>query len=79
MITTILRNATTAQILAARHHTANHLHIPFPDVTKVVAVAYVNKHFEQGTYENWDGFVAMLEADIDASLRRTRTATQDAS
>lgn len=83
MITTILRTATAKQILAARHYAADHLHIAFLDVTKVVAVAYVNKHFEQGTYENWDGFVEMLEADektnapgygqgVDSTVHRTQ-------
>lgn len=63
MITTILRNATDEQLGAARRYTADHLHIPFEDVTLQTAVAYVNRHFEQGVYENWDGFVEMLAAD----------------
>ena len=63
MITTILQNASMAQILAAKHWTADHLHIPFSMVTNTVAVAYVLRHFEQGTYSGWDGWTDMLKAN----------------
>lgn len=63
MITTILRTATDEQLSTARHYTADHLHIPFQGVSLLVAVAYVNAHFQQGQYTAWDGFVGMLEAD----------------
>lgn len=63
MITTILRNCTRGQLEAAYLWTAEQLHIPWGELTDTVAVAYVARHFEQGTYSGWDGFVEMREAD----------------
>lgn len=63
MITTILRNATVGHLLDARRHTSNHLHVPLAKVDNMIAVAYIVRHFEQGDYEGWNGFVEMLEAD----------------
>lgn len=70
MITTILRTADTAHINVARKWVSDHLHIPESDVTPVVAVAYICRHFEQGVYYGWDGFVDMLKADQAAFTRR---------
>lgn len=66
MITTILRNSTYRQRQAAHHYTADHLHIPLGEVTDLFAVAYVVAHFEQGGYLGWEGFVEMLEADVQS-------------
>lgn len=63
MITTILRNCTHEQLVAAYHYTADHLHLPTGALNHEVAVAYVNAHFQQGDYLAWEGFVEMLEAD----------------
>lgn len=63
MITTILREASANQLTAARYFTADCLHIPYGDVSGLVAVAYICRHFEQGDYSGWDGWVAMREAD----------------
>lgn len=63
MITTILRTAHARHIRAAMQHTADHLHVPVSELTELIAVAYVVRHFEQGAYSGWDGFVAMREAD----------------
>lgn len=63
MITTILRTCARADLEAAYHYTANHLHVPVSEITDTVAVAYVLRHFEQGAYSGWDGWVEMLEAD----------------
>lgn len=63
MIITILRTAYAPHVRAAMRWTADNLHIPEGEVTELFAVAYVVKHFEQGAYTGWDGWVAMLEAD----------------
>jgi hypothetical protein len=63
VITIIINNATELELYAAIVHTANHLHVPEGEVTRSVAVAYIIRHFEQGVYFGWDGFVEMLKAD----------------
>lgn len=63
MITTIVRTLTREQRTTSRKFVADHLHIPYEDVSSVVAVAYIVKHFEQGAYSGWDGWVEMREAD----------------
>lgn len=70
MILTILRTAHAEHIRSAMHYTADHLHIPVGEVSELVAVAYVLRHFRQGFYEGWDGFVDMLNADEDSNNRR---------
>lgn len=63
MILEILRTARSAHIRSAMGWVSDQLHVPAALVTEHVAVAYVCKHFEQGTYTGWDGWVDMLEAD----------------
>lgn len=63
MITTILRNATCDQLDSARAWVSDQLHIPFERTTDLVAAAYIVKHFEQGSYSGWDGWIEMREAD----------------
>lgn len=75
MITTIVRNATREQRTTSRKFVADLLHIPYEDVSTVVAVAYICKHFEQGSYSGWDGWIEMREADqksIDQYTERKR-------
>lgn len=62
MITHILNTARSSVLDNAARQVADWLHIPYEDVTNKVAVAYICKHFEQGAYSGWDGFVEMLEA-----------------
>jgi hypothetical protein len=38
-------------------------------VSPEVAVAYIVKHFEQGAYSGWDGFVDMLDANAQSIAR----------
>lgn len=71
MITTILRTARKRHIEAAVVHVADQLHAPIDEVTEHVAVAYICKHFEQGSYSGWDGFAEMLAAD-ERSIARHR-------
>jgi hypothetical protein len=61
MITTIIRNATDAQLVVATLWTSNQLHIPDESITNDVAVAYVVKHFKAGQLEGWDGFIEHVE------------------
>lgn len=63
MILTILRTAHAAHIRAAMGWVSDQLHVPGAEVTELIAVAYICKHFEQGDYTGWDGWVEMLEAD----------------
>jgi hypothetical protein len=63
MIITILRTAHAAHIRAAIRWVSDQLHIPAAEMTDLFAVAYVVRHFEQGTYTGWDGWAEMLEAD----------------
>lgn len=63
MITTILASAHPDDLHEARTWTSGQLHAYWADVSQPVAVAYVIRHFRQGDYEGWEGFVAMLEAD----------------
>lgn len=60
MITLILRDATPAQLTAARHFASRCLHIASLDVPDRVAVAYVCRHFEAGQLFGWDGFITEL-------------------
>lgn len=57
MITTILGDATVAQLTAAIRWTADNLHLPETHVSAPVAVAYVCRHFEAGQLTGWDGFI----------------------
>lgn len=63
MILNILRTARAAHIWAATRWVSDQLHVHGAEVTEMIAVAYVCKHFEQGTYTGWDGWVEMLEAN----------------
>lgn len=63
MITTILRTATIQQLMDAVDHVSTQLHLPRTQVRSEVAVAYICKHFEQGDYSGWDGWIEMREAD----------------
>jgi hypothetical protein len=63
MITTIIEHAEWSHLRSALIFTSNCLHVPPDDVSTAVAVAYVIRHFKQGTYEGWEGFVEMLKAD----------------
>lgn len=69
MITTIVRNAAHDDLLMARMWTSDQLHIPRDMVSPEVAVAYIVKHFEQGAYSGWDGFVDMLDANAQSIAR----------
>lgn len=66
MITTIARNATSKQLVKAVDWVSDQLHVPWPDIGPVVAVAYVVKHFRQGDYEGWDGFIEMISVDEES-------------
>lgn len=57
MIVTILRTAHARHIRAAMRWTADNLHIPEGEVSELVAVAYVVRHFKMGELYSWDGFV----------------------
>jgi hypothetical protein len=63
VITTILNTARQEDLEQARVFVSNHLHLPLEDVSRKVAVAYICKHFRQGSYEYWEGWEAMLAAD----------------
>jgi hypothetical protein len=69
MITTILRTATLAHLHEARQFVAATLHIDVSHVTREVAVAYIQQHYETVGYSGWEGWVEMLQAD-EESLRR---------
>lgn len=58
----------------ARQYVADQLHLDYKDIDAVVAVAYIQRHFEMGDYSAWDGWVEMIEAD-EASERRYRERT----
>jgi hypothetical protein len=75
MIITILRTAHASDVRAAMRWTADNLHIPEGEVTELFAVAYVVRHFEQGDYSGWDGYVEMRAAD-QASIDRYRRSTR---
>lgn len=60
MLLNILRNAYRFEITEARHFTANNLHVPWEDVSDIVAVGYVVRHFHSGQLEGWDGFCEAL-------------------
>lgn len=66
MITHILKTASDWMLHQAREWTADHLHVDRSSVSATVAVGYVCRHFEVGTYSGWDGFAEMLEADRKA-------------
>jgi hypothetical protein len=68
-ISTILREARLSHLHEARQFVSRTLHIDIVHVTREVAVAYIQEHFETGGYSGWDGWVEMLEAD-EASIRR---------
>jgi hypothetical protein len=36
--------------------TANNLHVPESEVAEIVAIAYVERHFQQGALSGWEGF-----------------------
>lgn len=63
MITTILRTATVQQLMGAVDFVSDQLHLPPQHVSVQVAVAYICKHFEQGTYSGWDGWIEMRATD----------------
>lgn len=63
MIQTILRMAHVADLREAREQVAHWLHLNADEVSSVVAVAYICKHFEQGAYSSWDGWMEMRAAD----------------
>ena len=68
-ISTILREARIAHLHAARDFVSRTLHVDIMHVTREVAVAYIEQHYETGGYSGWEGWVEMLEAD-EASIRR---------
>lgn len=64
-ITDNLRNATEKQISAALGLTADMLHVPVDQLTEIVAVAYIMRHYGEGRVggsesQGWEGFVADL-------------------
>lgn len=63
MITLILRTAHAQHLVDAVTWVSDQLHIPRSKVTVETAVAYIVKHFEQGAYSGWDGWVEMRKAD----------------
>lgn len=71
MIVAILYTAHARHIREAMRFTADHLHVPVGEVSELIAVAYVLAHFKMGSYEGWDGFVDMLEADA-RSIERNK-------
>lgn len=69
MIHTILKTATLTELREAREQVAHWLHLNVDEVSSVVAVAYICKHFEQGTYSSWDGWIEMCAADAASGDR----------
>jgi hypothetical protein len=67
----IVRRADAKRLHQARQFVADHLHVHPEDLEHVTAVAYIDRHFEQGVYSGWEGWLEMVEAD-DASERRAR-------
>lgn len=56
----ILMDAKRSQLDAAINWTADNLHVPVNQISNVVAIAYVKRHFKAGQLEGWDGFIMDL-------------------
>jgi hypothetical protein len=69
MIQTILKTATLTDLRDAREQVAHWLHLNADEVSSVVAVAYICKHFEQGDYSSWDGWIEMRTNDAASEDR----------
>jgi len=69
VITTIIENASDADLLDAVRWVSDQLHVPASQVTSSVAVGYVVRHFEQGDYAGWEGFTEMRGADARSIAR----------
>lgn len=74
MIQTILKTATLTDLREAREQVAHWLHLNVDEVSSVVAVAYICKHFEQGTYSSWEGWIEMRAADAASEDRAYEAA-----
>jgi hypothetical protein len=67
----IVRRADAQLLMDARQYVSDVLHVALDDVPFITAVAYIDKHFEQGTYSGWEGWVEMGLGD-EESVRRAK-------
>jgi hypothetical protein len=67
----IVRRGDAKRLHQARDYVADVLHVNIEDLEHVTAVAYIDRHFKQGSYSGWEGWVEMMDTD-DESQRRAR-------